>query len=1477
MVQNGKPVGNMVIKLGLDSTAFSSSLAGAQRATKSSVKEMTSMFKIADNGGDKLKALSVKQEGLTKVIKAQKNEVSELKKAYEKTLDEQGNATSKTAKAAQKYNEAQTKLSGYERELGVTAGQLARLKVETEGVTGQMNRWSGALIAHGEKVQKFGASVSALGSKLTTGLTLPIAAGVAAVTNAAVSWESAFTGVKKTNDEIVDSNGKVTYSYADLEKGLRGLAKTLPTSHEDIAAVAEAAGQLGIQTDKVVAFTKVMVDMGESTNLSAETAATEMAKFANITGMSQDKFSNLGSALVELGNNFATTESDISAMALRLAGAGSQIGMSEGDIVGLSAALSSVGIEAEAGGSAFSKVMVNMQLAVENGIGSFDDLIAQGGAVGASLSDISSAVQHGGKELTGMAKKMGLSTTQLKSMYKEADTAASTLVNFSDVAGVTNAEFADLFKKSPAEAIQKFITGLGHTEEHGKSAIKVLNDMDIKEVRLRDSLLRAANASGVFGKAIETGNKAFNKNSALTNEANKRYETTASKVKALKNEVKDAAIDLGGPFVDALRGGVKAAKPMIEGLAKMAKQFNSLSDEEKQNALKWLAVAAAAGPALKLIGGGISIVGGAEKGIGKLGKKLVEFTAAAAEKKAIASATGGIAELGGAATAAAGVGAGATGTGLGAVVSALGAIAAPAAIAVGAIVVTGAALYEAKKKYDEWQLTGAKWGTSVTAEQDKALEKAKELKDDGVTAIQDYQDGVTTSSEAIVKANKAITKSIQDNIDKEYERKRKNAKGIKDDDTRAAAEKQAERDKKVKEQEVERAKVSATRINEIATRASKEKRAMTADEIAVINGLYGTMNKNQISGIMDNKKAAEALEIGYQKDITKGTTGELIQRRDKVKSALGDMAKDYEDQQGRIRKAFKNNPQEMEKRLTELDGTYKASTANMVASLGKLYQATGGSLENQESFWASLGYTVQDVEDLIDKSTDTTTQNLDMFAKGTSEVDNAWNQLALDPKTGEIKSNMADTLADMAKTDEGWTDLIFMAKNADITTNAKEEIAIALGQAKKWDLMSMEQKEAVIDGDKAKLAMYELIDDAGLWNNYNLDRKQMGVDNADAIWKLLDTEEKVNQWNSIKPEDKKLLANDQDFLMKLTTSKVALDEWGALPDSTKKMFADNTDLQNKVFASKESYNAWTSLPDNVKNMLASNEDLTAKLQDGTLDLATYDQIKPALKLLLGDSSGVDSATAIGNENLNGFAANNPGEKQLTGNVSSVTQATTSGNAALNTFERNNPLAKTLKANDEASAKARKANQEVGDFDRQPDTITKTIRVVGSIADNIKKVFGWQKGTSYHPGGMAIVNDQRGPLYKELVRLPNGKAFIPQDRNTMLDLPKGSQVLKASLTKRMFPQYADGIGIPENSKMVRNLRQVGEQSTTVQADFTDYSGKLDKLINIMQQFSYDLANMQMVVDKRVFGELVTEQQARNKYMDNIIAKMNGGGR
>lgn len=109
-------------------------------------------------------------------------------------------------------------------------------------------------------------------------------------------------------------------------------------------------------------FTEVMVNLGESTNLSAEEAASALAKFANITGMSADDYERLGSVIVDLGNNFATTEADIVNMAMRLASTGEITGLSQSQMMAVATALNSVGIEAEAGGSAFSKLLKRFSL-----------------------------------------------------------------------------------------------------------------------------------------------------------------------------------------------------------------------------------------------------------------------------------------------------------------------------------------------------------------------------------------------------------------------------------------------------------------------------------------------------------------------------------------------------------------------------------------------------------------------------------------------------------------------------------------------------------------------------------------------------------------------------------------------------------------------------------------------------------------------------------------------------------------------------------------------------------------------------------------------------------------------------------------------------------------------------------------------------------------------------------------------------------
>ncbi len=348
--------------------------------------------------------------------------------------------------------------------------------------------------------ERFGAGLMAAGTAVTAVSVLSA--------RAAMDWESSWAGVTKTVEGTPEQ-------LAAVEAGLRGLTSVLPASHDEIAAVAEAAGQLGIQTPNVVAFTKTMINLGETTNLSANDAATSLARFVNIMGTSQSQVSNLGSALVGLGNNYATTEAEIMEMAMRLAGAGKQVGLSEGQVLGLSTALSSVGIEAEAGGSAMSKVMI----------------------------DIAASVETGGEKLD----------------------------KFAAAAGMSAKEFSAQWRSDPAAALAAFVKGLSNAESQGKSTLGILADLGITEVRMRDALLRSSAAADQFAGAMAMGNEEFDRNNALTAEAAKRYETVEARLAMAGNAVRDAAIEFGQVFLPAV-------KDAATGVVDIAGAFGRLPD-----------------------------------------------------------------------------------------------------------------------------------------------------------------------------------------------------------------------------------------------------------------------------------------------------------------------------------------------------------------------------------------------------------------------------------------------------------------------------------------------------------------------------------------------------------------------------------------------------------------------------------------------------------------------------------------------------------------------------------------------------------------------------------------------------------------------------------------------------------------------------------------------------------------------------------
>jgi TP901 family phage tail tape measure protein len=469
------------------------------------------------------------------------NELTKLNGQYAATTKQITNTAAAIQKGDLALTEAQAAVKLTEAELN-----KATVALKTHG-----SAWGQAMMkvsAAGDAMIKAGGKMSSIGKTLTTGVTLPIALLGAGAIKAAIDWESAFTGVEKTVDGTAAE-------MAALKQGIQEMSEEMPSSANAIAAVAANAGQLGIKTSAILGFSSAMLDLSNSTNLTSEDAAMSLAQFANIMQMNQGQFRNLGSSIVELGNNYATTEADIVAMGQRLAGAGNQVKLSEADIMGIATAMASLGIEAEAGGSAMSKVMLNIDMAAAKGE-------------------------------KGIAK-------------------------YAKVAGVSAKDFIASWKSDPAAALTSFIAGLGNVEAAGGNVALTLESLGYSEIRVRDALLRLTGGGEVMASAVATSNRAWEENVALTNEAGKRYGTTASRLSMLKNKVVNTGAAFGEAMVPALQDAIDKVSGLVEG-------FASMDDAQKANVIKWAAMAAAIGPAL-------SILGKVTTGIGKLTKGFSKF------------------------------------------------------------------------------------------------------------------------------------------------------------------------------------------------------------------------------------------------------------------------------------------------------------------------------------------------------------------------------------------------------------------------------------------------------------------------------------------------------------------------------------------------------------------------------------------------------------------------------------------------------------------------------------------------------------------------------------------------------------------------------------------------------------------------------------------------------------------------------------
>lgn len=527
----------------------------------SEIKSLQSALKLTESqyrtNANSMVALTAKGKALSDLYKAQESKVKKLKEALNNARDAEQKYAQQKASLTAKIESNNKALEQLKNTAGDTAEEEAKLTAENKELQAQLDKCD-ANLAAAEKgvnswqtqlnnaqiklndldaeiqlnneymdearesadgcatsIDRFGERVKESANKADTLRDALAAAGVIAAlqktaealeacVDASIEFESAMAGVAKTTDMTQAELG-------DMADAIQDLSTRIPATTTEIAGVAEAAGQLGIAKDDILAFSEVMVNLGVATNLSSDEAASALAKFANVVGMSADNYERLGSTIVDLGNNFATTEADIVSMATRLSSTGAIVGLTEPQIMAIATALSSVGIEAEAGGSAISKLLKQ-----------FETMVATG---------------------------------------------SDKLESFASIAGMSAAEFSQKWGEDAVGALSAFINGLGEIDAAGGSSVAVLDELGITEVRLSNAVQALASSHGILDKALSTADAAWQNNTALAKEAATRYETTESKLQMLSNACNNAKIAIGDKLTPAVGNLAETGTKLLTGIA----------------------------------------------------------------------------------------------------------------------------------------------------------------------------------------------------------------------------------------------------------------------------------------------------------------------------------------------------------------------------------------------------------------------------------------------------------------------------------------------------------------------------------------------------------------------------------------------------------------------------------------------------------------------------------------------------------------------------------------------------------------------------------------------------------------------------------------------------------------------------------------------------------------------------------------------
>ena len=971
-----------------------------------------------------------------------------------------------------------------------------------------------------------------------------------------------------------------------------------------------------------------------------------------------------------------------------------------------------------------------------------------------------------------------------------------------------------------AEAMEK----LGFSAEEFRSgAIKLPDILD--RIKKNTEGMTDAQKSALIATAF--GTEAQTAMNILVDQGGDALRNLANETKGATTYTKDLANELS----KSSKNGVERFKSSLEVLQinigqKLLPLLTPTIDKVNQF-IDWLSKAPPAVQSLAVgIGGFLALGYPLLNFLGNGATALSILIKHAGKLKGLLQGGLGLAKVGSEATVLA-EGAGAAASSSGLLSGTIGALTNPIGLLVGGTaLLAGGLVYLAHKK-DEARIKAEEFGSQLSDTARKELRDFQSKVDDTSTAVANFGTHAG-DAEKVSEAFRKLHEEVAAGAEKASQRMEELAKkwGISDEEI---AKMKAKND-----QVVSNTDAMANQVSEIYKRHNGDASKFSQEEKEIVLNNQREMIKARIEMMeLSGEQQKTALQA-LNGDIGSLNETQLKHTRDMLKKALDEENQLYKTSKDELKQMLEGKLIDRETYNKKLQTLETEHTQTMEVLGTKYYQVmqnldakvkarTGQSwnyweeakrvLEEYGLSYEVIGQKAAEASQKIGDSNGILAKYTSEMSKETKEANDAWSLLVGNINENgnfEVKSNVKEVIGEATQSAEGWEQLQFIVKNANINSNARITIAEALVESGKWSTMTLEEKQLIVQNQAGLQAIFDSENHLRIWNSMPAEVKQLLLENTDVMNKAEEASKALYNYDALTPKQKELLATDENFRKAVARSTDTLTTWNATTPFTKDLKLDPTNVLNNGQLSIDKITAWNFASVETKSLNAV-DNTSAAVGSAQASVNSPKQEAPINLFATDQTGGVRNETSNA---INAIKQYNPVDILAKNSTSSTVSEVKSG---VNSIQDKTV---TINAQDNASGVLSGIKSWIN-------------RVTGNFFTNIFASRHAQ-GTNYHPGGLAMVNDQRNSTYKELVTLPDGRSFIPEGRDVLLPLPKGAKVLRADKTKRLMremgvPKYASGIGIPSDAKFLQEMEAV-QRNITIQTANTQNGQDTDKVVS-----------------------------------------------